>query len=81
MIMMGMKFVLLFINLNTTFICSPEHELHVSTNSVVPEGSDKFFTIDESYSPTAQNHTLVFDDVLRKTVLYYIENVNYYKRI
>lgn len=49
--------------------------MQASTESSLPDGSDKFFTIDESYCPTMQNHPLVFDDIIRKTILYYVENV------
>jgi hypothetical protein len=51
--------------------------MNVSTQSLLPDGSDKFFTIDESYCPTMQNHPLIFDDVIRKTIYYYVENVNF----
>jgi hypothetical protein len=50
--------------------------MQASTQSIPPDGSDKFFTIDESYCPTMQNHPLNFDDVIRKTIWYYVENVN-----
>ncbi|CAF4517395.1 unnamed protein product [Rotaria sp. Silwood1] len=53
---------------------SPDGHMQTSTQSILPEGSDKFFTIDESYCPTMQNHPLIFDDVLRKTIQYYVEN-------
>ncbi|CAF0800167.1 unnamed protein product [Rotaria sordida] len=53
---------------------SPDGHMQTSTQSILPDGSDKFFTIDESYCPTMQNHPLIFDDVLRKTIQYYIEN-------
>ncbi|CAF2622572.1 unnamed protein product [Rotaria sp. Silwood2] len=52
----------------------PESHMQISTQSIIPDGSDKFFTIDESYCPTMQNHPLIFDDVLRKTIQYYVEN-------
>jgi hypothetical protein len=54
--------------------------MHGSTQSILPDGSDKFFTIDESYCPTMQNHPLIFDDVIRKTILYYVENVNIFTK-
>lgn len=54
---------------------SPDGEMETSTQSVIPAGSDKFFTIDESYCPTAQNHPLDFDPIIQQTILYYIENV------
>ncbi|CAF1271892.1 unnamed protein product [Adineta ricciae] len=41
---------------------------------MLPDGSDNFFTIDESYCPTMQNHPLVFDDIIRETIWYYVEN-------
>lgn len=46
-----------------------------STQSIFPEGSDKFFTIDESYCPTMQYHPLIFDKVIRETIWHYVENV------
>jgi hypothetical protein len=49
-----------------------------SIQPILPDGSDKFFTIDESYCPTMQNHPLTFDDVIRKTIWYYVENVSLY---
>ncbi|CAF4593790.1 unnamed protein product [Rotaria socialis] len=52
----------------------PDGHMQSSTHSLLPDGSDKFFTIDESYCPTMQNHPLVFDDILRKTIQYYVEN-------
>jgi len=53
---------------------SPDGNMQTSTQSILPDGSDKFFTIDESYCPTMQNHPLIFDDVIRKTIRYYVEN-------
>jgi hypothetical protein len=47
-----------------------------SIQPILPDGSDKFFTIDESYCPTMQNHPLIFDDVIRQTIWYYVENVS-----
>ena len=46
-----------------------------STQSIPHDGTDKFFTIDESYCPTMQNHPLNFDNVIRSTLWYYVENV------
>jgi hypothetical protein len=40
------------------------------------DGSDDFFTIDESYCPTVQKHPLNFDHIIRQTLWYYIENVS-----
>jgi hypothetical protein len=57
------------------FDLSPDGNMHASTHSMAPDGSDKFFTIDESYCPTVQHHPLIFDDVIRKTIYYYVENV------
>ena len=54
---------------------SPDGDMQVSTESSLPDGSDKFFTIDESYCPTVQNHPLIFDDIIQKTICYYVENV------
>lgn len=53
---------------------SPDGNMRGSTNSILPDGSDNFFTIDESYCPTMQNHPLIFDDIIRKTIWYYVEN-------
>jgi hypothetical protein len=61
--------------LNEKNIFSPDGNMQGSTQSILPDGSDKFFTIDESYCPTMQNHPLIFDDVIRKTIWYYVENV------
>ena len=58
-----------------TEIFSPDGNMQGSTQSILPDGSDKFFTIDESYCPTMQNHPLIFDDVIRRTIWYYVENV------
>lgn len=55
---------------------SPDGEMQESTASSLPDSSDKFFTIDESYCPTTQNHPLIFDDIIRKTIYYYVENVS-----
>lgn len=37
---------------------------------------DKFFAIGESYCPTMQRHQLNFDDIIRQTLWYYVDNVN-----
>lgn len=50
--------------------------METSTRSLNPDGSDKFFTIDESYCPTMQNFPLNFDDIIRQTLWYYVEKVN-----
>ncbi len=57
----------------------PDGNMHKSTQSIFPDGSDKFFTIDESYCPTMQNHPLIFDEVIQKTIWHYVENVRIYK--
>jgi hypothetical protein len=57
-------------------VFSPDGRMQTSTQSIPADGSDKFFTIDESYCPTMQNHPLIFDDVIQKTIWYYVENVN-----
>jgi hypothetical protein len=54
---------------------SPDDDMQASIQSILPDGSDKFFTIDESYCPSMQNHPLNFDQVIRKTLWYYIETV------
>ncbi len=54
--------------------------MQTSTQSTLPDGSDKFFTIDESYCPTMQNHPLIFDDVIQKTIYHYVENVPSFPR-
>lgn len=50
--------------------------MQTSTHSIIPDGSDKFFTIDESYCPTLQKFPFNFDDIIRQTLWYYVENVN-----
>lgn len=57
---------------------SADGHMQTSTHSALPDGSDKFFTIDESYCPTTQNHPLLFDNVVKTTILHYIENVSYH---
>lgn len=47
-----------------------------ATQALLSDGTDNFFTIDESYCPTTQNHPLVFDDVIRNAIWYYVENVS-----
>ena len=59
------------------FICSRDGPMETSTQSLVLDGPDKFFTIDESYCPSMQNYPLNFDDVFKNTVVYYIENVSF----
>jgi hypothetical protein len=49
--------------------------MQTSIHSIIPDGSDKFFTIDEGYCPTMQNHRINFDDIIRQTLWYYVENV------
>jgi hypothetical protein len=60
---------------HATLCTSLDGEVQVSLQSAHADGSDKFFTIDESYCPTMQNHSLHFDQVIRETLIYYIENV------
>ncbi|CAF2827423.1 unnamed protein product [Rotaria sp. Silwood2] len=48
--------------------------MQTSVHSTVPDDSENFFTIDESYCPTMQKHSLNFDDIIRQTLWYYIEN-------
>ncbi|CAF1161745.1 unnamed protein product [Rotaria sordida] len=48
--------------------------MQTSIHSTIPDDSENFFTIDESYCPTIQKHSLNFDDVIRQTLWYYIEN-------
>ncbi|CAF3620544.1 unnamed protein product [Rotaria sp. Silwood1] len=48
--------------------------MQTSMHSTVPDDSEKFFTIDESYCPTIQKHSLNFDDIIRQTLWYYIDN-------
>lgn len=50
--------------------------MQTSTHSIIPDGSDKFFTINEHYCPIIQHIQLNFDQILRQTILYYIEHVN-----
>ncbi len=50
--------------------------MQTSIHSIIPDGSDKFFTIDESYCPTMQYNPLNFDDIIRQTLWFYVENVN-----
>jgi hypothetical protein len=69
-----------FVSFSCCFFSRPDGNMHASTHSNLPDGSDKFFTIDESYCPTIQNHPLNFDDVIRKTILYYVENVRIYQK-
>ena len=45
-------------------------------HSMILDGSDKFFTIDENYCPTMQHPKLNFEEILRQTLFYYVENVN-----
>ncbi|CAM4811443.1 unnamed protein product [Rotaria magnacalcarata] len=55
-----------------------EHEYHTTNSnmqaSIVSEDKENFFTIDEIYCPTIYNHTLNFDDIIRQTLWYYIDN-------
>ena len=69
---------------------SPRHDLlsfsvntdmQASTQSVLPDGSDKFFTIDESYVPSMQNHPLNFDPIIQKSLWHYIETVSWNHRL
>jgi hypothetical protein len=55
---------------------SIDGDMQTSIHSIIPDGSDKFFTIDESYCPTMQNYPINFDDITRETLWYYIENVS-----
>ncbi|UJR22007.1 hypothetical protein I4U23_025074 [Adineta vaga] len=48
--------------------------METSIHSIIPNGSDNFFTIGESYCPTIQKHVLNFDEIVRQTLWYYIEN-------
>lgn len=57
-------------------LCRPDGHLRTASEPTLSDSADKFFTIDESYCPTMQNHPLVFDDICRKTIHYYIENVS-----
>ncbi len=57
-------------------IFSNDDNMQTSIHSTIPDGSDKFFTIDESYCPKIQNYSLNFDDIIRQTLWYYVENVN-----
>lgn len=59
------------------FRFSLDGEMQVSTQSILPDGSDKFFTIDESYCPSMQNHQLSFDPIIQKTIYHYIETVHF----
>jgi hypothetical protein len=59
------------------FLNRHDAAMQESGQALLADGSDNFFTIDESYCPTTQNHPLVFDDVIRNTIWYYIENVRY----
>jgi hypothetical protein len=63
-------------NIIETF--STDDNMQTSIHSIIPDGSDKFFTIDESYCPTMQNYPLNFDDIIRQTLWHYVENVNQY---
>jgi hypothetical protein len=60
---------------NQRFWYSNNGEMQTSIHSIIPDGSDKFFTIDEGYCPTMQNHRVNFDDIIRQTLWYYVENV------
>ncbi|CAF3649066.1 unnamed protein product [Adineta steineri] len=53
---------------------SPDSAMPEPMPHMLTDDSDKFFTIDESYCPTMQNHPLIFDDVIKQTILYYVEN-------
>lgn len=57
----------------TTGYDDVEGDMQASTQSVLPDGSDKFFTIDESYCPSMQNHSMNFDPIIQKTLWHYIE--------
>lgn len=50
--------------------------MHTSTTSIMMDDKDKFFAIGESYCPTMQRHQLNFDDIIRQTLWYYVDNVN-----
>ena len=50
--------------------------MQTSSHSIIPDGSDKFFTINETYCPTMQHTRLNFDQIFRQTIFYYIEHVN-----
>jgi hypothetical protein len=78
---MGKKNLFIFIIIIREFLMyfRPDGNMHKSTQSIFPDGSDKFFTIDESYCPTMQNHPLIFDEVIQKTIWHYVENVRIYK--
>ncbi len=61
----------------TIDLFSDNSNMQTSIHSIIPDGSDKFFTIDESYCPTIQHDPLNFDDILRQTLWYYVENVKH----
>ena len=67
---------LLIIDLIKRIIFSTDGNMQTSIHSIIPDGSDNFFTIDESYCPKIQNYPLNFDDIIRQTLWYYVENVN-----
>ena len=50
--------------------------MQTSMHSMIVDGSDKFFTIDEDYCPTMQHRRLNFEKILHQTLSYYVENVN-----
>jgi hypothetical protein len=54
----------------------PDGNMQTSTHSIISNGSDKFFTIDESYCPAMVNYPLNFDEIIRETLWYYVENVS-----
>ncbi len=57
---------------------SDNSNMQTSIHSIIPDGSEKFFTIDESYCPTMQRVPLNFDEIIRQTLWYYVENVNHH---
>ncbi len=55
---------------------SVDGDIEISRHSFIPDSSDKFFTINENYCPTVQNYPLNYDDIIRQTLWYYVENVS-----
>jgi len=55
-------------NLNST--------AQTSIHSTTTDCCEQFFTINETYTPITQNHGINFDEIIRETLFYYIENVD-----